>query len=223
MNRRRPCARRIKYRSIASVTSKSLITPSFSGRIAEIDPGVLPSISLATKPTACPFCRTRLVPFFTATTLGSFSTIPSPLMQTSVLHVPRSMPMSTLNMPRSESKITLTLLALMPVVTTAECGCLYVPTRPCGSAPSCLYTLCTHRYNAPSQHAIAARPDFFALSDRHRACSDRHRLRRHQPQGRPDGDCQNLRISVLRPDRIQLRRQRPISRPDPARRSRRPL
>ena len=74
--------------------------------MAVIEPGVLPIISLATSPTALPFCRTRLVPFLTATTVGSLSTMPSPLTQTSVLHVPRSMPMSMLNMPRSESKIT---------------------------------------------------------------------------------------------------------------------
>src|SRR4051812_9069908 len=86
------------------------MTPSFRGRIAVIEPGVLPSISLATRPTALPFWSTRLVPFFTATTLGSFRTIPSPLTHTRVLHVPRSMPMSMLNIPRRESKITRTLL-----------------------------------------------------------------------------------------------------------------
>jgi hypothetical protein len=32
--------------------------------MAVMEPGVLPSISLATRPTALPFCRTRLVPFF---------------------------------------------------------------------------------------------------------------------------------------------------------------
>ena len=35
------------------MTSKSAITPSFSGRIAEIVPGVRPSIRLASTPTAC--------------------------------------------------------------------------------------------------------------------------------------------------------------------------
>jgi hypothetical protein len=78
--------------SIASVISKSLITPSLSGRTAVMLPGVLPSISLATQPTACPFLSTWLVPFFTATTLGSFSTMPCPRTATSVLQVPRSMP-----------------------------------------------------------------------------------------------------------------------------------
>src|SRR3989454_10905902 len=90
------------------------MTPSFKGRIAVIEPGVLPSISLATSPTALPFWRTRLVPFFTATTLGSFSTMPSPLTHTSVLQVPRSMPMSMLNIPSKPSKITLPLLEASP-------------------------------------------------------------------------------------------------------------
>ena len=66
-------------------------------------PGVLPSISLATQPTASPFLSTRLVPFQTATTLGSFRTIPSPRTATRVLHVPRSMPMSTLTKPSRRS------------------------------------------------------------------------------------------------------------------------
>jgi hypothetical protein len=45
-------------------------------------------------------------PFLDRDDAGLVQTIPSPLMQTSVLHVPRSMPMSTENMPKSESKIT---------------------------------------------------------------------------------------------------------------------
>ena len=52
MNVCRPCTLRMKYESRASVISKSLMTPSLSGRMAEIDPGVLPSISLAVQPTA---------------------------------------------------------------------------------------------------------------------------------------------------------------------------
>ena len=107
-----PCARRIKYRSMASVTSKSLMTPSFNGRMALMEPGVLPSISLATSPPPGRFAKRDWFPFRTATTLGSLSTMPSPLMQTSVLQVPRSMPISTLNMLKSESKITRKLLLL---------------------------------------------------------------------------------------------------------------
>src|SRR5438876_1000099 len=43
----------MKWRSICSVTSKSAITPSFSGRIAAIVPGVRPSMRFASTPTAC--------------------------------------------------------------------------------------------------------------------------------------------------------------------------
>jgi hypothetical protein len=45
----------IKYFSMDPVTSKSAITPSLIGRIATIEPGVRPSMSLASLPTA----RTR--------------------------------------------------------------------------------------------------------------------------------------------------------------------
>ena len=52
---------RMKYESMASVISKSLITPSRSGRTAEIEPGVFPIISLALQPTAFPLSSTLLV------------------------------------------------------------------------------------------------------------------------------------------------------------------
>ena len=64
----------MKWRSICSVTSKSAITPSLSGRIAWIVPGVRPSIRLASIPTAC----TSPVRESIATTDGSESTIPRP-------------------------------------------------------------------------------------------------------------------------------------------------
>ena len=76
----RGCANRfwctfwMKWRSICSVTSKSAITPSFSGRIAVIVPGVRPSIRFASTPTAC----TSPVRWSIATTDGSESTIPRP-------------------------------------------------------------------------------------------------------------------------------------------------
>lgn len=46
------CTFRMKCLSIASVISKSAITPSFIGRRAVIVPGVRPSICLASSPTA---------------------------------------------------------------------------------------------------------------------------------------------------------------------------
>ena len=48
----------MKYLSIASVISKSAITPDFIGRIATILPGVRPNMRFASSPTA----RTRLDP-----------------------------------------------------------------------------------------------------------------------------------------------------------------
>jgi hypothetical protein len=54
----RGCAKRcwctfwMKCRSICSVTSKSAMTPSFKGLIAEIVPGVRPSMRFASTPTA---------------------------------------------------------------------------------------------------------------------------------------------------------------------------
>ena len=76
----RGCAKRcwctfwMKWRSICSVTSKSAITPSFSGRIALIVPGVRPSMRFASSPTAC----TSPVRWSIATTDGSESTMPRP-------------------------------------------------------------------------------------------------------------------------------------------------
>src|SRR5437762_717506 len=60
-------ALRMKWLSIFSVISKSAITPSFMGRMATMLPGVRPSISLASLPTASTFPVT----LFTATMEGS--------------------------------------------------------------------------------------------------------------------------------------------------------
>ena len=68
-------ALRMKYFSIACVTSKSAMTPSFIGRMATMLPGVRPIICFASSPTA----RTSPVSLFIATTDGSRSTIPRPL------------------------------------------------------------------------------------------------------------------------------------------------
>ena len=64
----------MKCCSIFSVTWKSAITPSFSGRMAVILPGVRPSMRLASMPTA----SMVFWPLWTriATTEGSFSTMP---------------------------------------------------------------------------------------------------------------------------------------------------
>src|SRR5881296_810405 len=80
----------MKWRSICSVTSKSAMTPSFNGRIAEIVPGVRPSMRFASTPTAC----TSPVRESIATTEGSDRTMPRPRTYTSVFAVPRSTAMS---------------------------------------------------------------------------------------------------------------------------------
>ena len=73
---RRLCTLRMKCLIISSATSKSAITPSRSGRMAAMLPGVRPSISLASSPTASTCLRPRISAM--ATTLGSFSTMPRP-------------------------------------------------------------------------------------------------------------------------------------------------
>ena len=80
------------------MTSKSAMTPSLSGRMATMLPGVRPIIRLASMPTAtiCP------VLVLSATTEGSLSTMPRPRTYTSVLAVPRSTAMSR---PRKASAL----------------------------------------------------------------------------------------------------------------------
>ena len=73
-SRRRLCTRWMKYRSIFSVTSKSAMTPSFSGRTAWMCDGVRPIMRLASAPTA----RIAPVRVLMATTEGSFKTTPRP-------------------------------------------------------------------------------------------------------------------------------------------------
>ena len=92
MKRRWPCTLRMKCLIISSAMSMSAITPSRSGRIASMLPGVLPIISLASSPTAL----TRLTPLSvsTATTDGSLRTTPRPRRYTTVFAVPRSIAMS---------------------------------------------------------------------------------------------------------------------------------
>src|SRR5215510_5278204 len=79
-----------------SVTLKSAMTPSFIGLIATMLPGVRPSISLASFPTA----STRPLILLIATIDGSLTTIPLPRAYTQVLAVPRSIARS---LEKSES------------------------------------------------------------------------------------------------------------------------
>src|SRR5579859_5210455 len=80
------------------------MTPSFSGRIAWIVPGVRPSMRFASTPTAC----TSPVRESIATTEGSERTMPRPRTYTSVLAVPRSTAMSRPPNPVSALKMPMT-------------------------------------------------------------------------------------------------------------------
>src|SRR5918992_358208 len=93
-------ALRMKCWSIFSVPSKLAITPSRMGRMATMLPGVRPSISFASFPTA----STLLVTLLIATIEGSLSTTPRPLAYTSVLAVPRSMAKSLERSPEIKGK-----------------------------------------------------------------------------------------------------------------------
>ena len=66
------------------------MTPSFMGRTATMLPGVRPSISFASLPTASTFFE-PLPERCTATTDGSLETIPLPRTNVSVFAVPKSM------------------------------------------------------------------------------------------------------------------------------------
>ena len=102
-NDTRPFTFRIKCLIISSATSKSAITPSAIGLIARMLPGVLPSITFASSPTArtCAFPLTSAI----ATTDGSSKTMPRPLTYTSVFAVPKSMPISAEKRPRTAPNI----------------------------------------------------------------------------------------------------------------------
>ena len=82
------------------MTLKSAMTPSFMGLMATMLPGVRPSISLASLPTA----STSPVFLLMATMEGSLTTMPLPLANTSVLAVPRSMARSEENKLKRERR-----------------------------------------------------------------------------------------------------------------------
>ncbi len=88
------------------------MTPSFSGRMALMCAGVRPIMRLASEPTATG--RPSLT--LTATTDGSFRTMPSPRRYTRVLAVPRSTAMSR---PMIEEKEESTLSAIREVPDVA--------------------------------------------------------------------------------------------------------
>src|SRR5712664_1709045 len=81
------------------------MTPSFMGLMATTFPGVRPSMSLASLPTA----TTSPVFLLIATMEGSLTTIPLPLENTSVLAVPRSIAKSEENRLKTDRKLYLFL------------------------------------------------------------------------------------------------------------------
>ena len=83
----RLCAFLMKWVSIFSAASKSAMTPSFIGLMAVMLPGVRPSISFASVPTASMWPLILLI----ATIDGSDTTMPLPRAKMQVLAVPRSM------------------------------------------------------------------------------------------------------------------------------------
>src|SRR6516162_3104980 len=103
----------MKYVSIFSVTLKSAITPSFIGLIATTLPGVRPSMSFASRPTA----TTSPLILLIATMEGSFTTIPLPCENTNVFAVPKSI-------ARSDENRLNTDLRLYPFlfITASPCG-----------------------------------------------------------------------------------------------------
>ncbi|MQM36208.1 hypothetical protein KBTX_00189 [wastewater metagenome] len=78
LKNRASCTFLMKFCSIFSVTVKSAITPSLSGRTARILPGVRPSMSLASWPTAAMCFGPPSRSWRIATTDGSLSTMPWP-------------------------------------------------------------------------------------------------------------------------------------------------
>src|SRR5580698_9161237 len=118
----------MKYRSIRSVTSKSAMTPSFSGRTATMLPGVRPIIRLASTPTA----TIAPVFVFSATTEGSLSTMPRPRTYTRVFAVPRSTAMSR---PRNASALLIRDKNLPKRVCWMICGLLTTAHPPAGVQP----------------------------------------------------------------------------------------
>ena len=99
---RLPCTLPMKWWIICSVTSKSEITPSCNGRMATICDGVRPTISFASLPIAFTLLRLR-DEMSMATTDGSLITMPLFFTWTSVLAVPKSIPISSEKSPNSQS------------------------------------------------------------------------------------------------------------------------
>ena len=103
----------MKCVSIFSAASKSAMTPSFIGLMAVMLPGVRPSISLASVPTA----SIRPLILLSATMEGSLTTMPLPRAKTQVLAVPRSMARSWEKRESSDENMPRRTATWMPSLT----------------------------------------------------------------------------------------------------------
>src|SRR5262245_16134463 len=99
------------------------MTPSFMGRMAMMLPGVRPSISFASLPTASTFPVFWLI----ATMEGSFTTIPFPFAKTIVFAVPRSIARSLEKRLKSERGVQL----ILRTPDRSRNAGLYPPLRAC--------------------------------------------------------------------------------------------
>ena len=151
-NRRLPHAWRIKLCSMAAVMSKSAITPSFSGRTAKIELGAAPMMALASWPTQR--TRSSSVRASTATTLGSRMIMPRPFIYTSVLAVPRSMPISQVNILRRASSSCKIGFAIF---ISPSCVCAGGPHKECARHAAAARPLRHCRYSAPAWRSTCAR------------------------------------------------------------------
>src|SRR5579863_10106411 len=123
----------MKYVSIFSVTLKSAITPSFMGLMATILPGVRPSISFASLPTA----STSPVFLLMATIEGSFTTMPLPRAYTRVLAVPRSIARSLEKMLNNDRRLWLRVAAEWNPLFDMTKYSVFLQSYPHGNLPAC--------------------------------------------------------------------------------------
>src|SRR3954466_6932690 len=118
------------------------MTPSFIGLIATMLPGVRPSISFASRPTA----SIRPVTLLIATIDGSLTTMPLPRAYTHVLAVPKSIARSLENRENSDRKLN-----ARPHFSVAQLVTLETPRR---RAAPYEYRLC----RLPSHDTSRRRP-----------------------------------------------------------------
>src|SRR4030066_104688 len=139
------------------------VTPSFIGLIATMLPGVRPSISLASLPTA----STRPLILLIATMDGSLTTMPLPRAYTHVLAVPRSMARSLENRENTDRRLKDALLAAAGAQEARP------RRRGVGQRPPPPRRRGAHVEPLPAQVVRLGDPVAHALAHRHRAFAAR--------------------------------------------------